>query len=153
MGGKRIMEKYYKLKEEKVIRTVTTIPQHMWERKGLLPYERIVNIENATEESKESSIDIQSDKVVETITKYKIAPTLDEVKTSKKRDIRSNCEMSIMEEHSTLDQSLAALGMIPNPKIQEMKDFIQVQLDKRNLLINQINSSSSIEEINLIVWS
>lgn len=144
------MEKYYKLTEEKVIRTVTTIPENMWERKGILPYERIVNIEYSEEVSEVSNIDIQEDKVIETITKYKIAPTLEEVKIRKIREVRGVCEMNIIEEYSLFDQSLASLGLLASPKIQEMKDFIQNQLDKKYSLIDEVNYLDSIDEINLI---
>lgn len=147
------MEKYYKLAEEKVINTVTHIPKTMWKRKNILPFERIIKTEYAGEVSEDKNIDIQKDKVIETITKYKITPTLEKIKIKKIREIKSSCEMEILDKHSLLNQSLASLGILPIQKVQEMKDFIQIQLDKRNLLVNQVNSQESINEVNLINWA
>lgn len=147
------MEKYYKLKEGKVIQTVTTIPEHMWERKGLLPYEKVVNIEFSKEERKESNIETLDDKVIETVTRYVIQPTLEEVRTNKINEIRNSYEMEVTQEYPLFDQSLASLGMLPPVKIQEMKDFIQTSLDKKKLLISQINELTTISEVNSIEWN
>ena len=151
------MEKYYKIAEGKVIETVTTIPEIMWERKGLLPYEKIIKkeapIEVIGEEidtTEKVVVDIQDKKVVETITKYEIAPTVEEIKTQEIEIARFECEMTISNNYSSLDQSLAALGILSETKIQEMKNFIQSEIDKRDLLIAEINSKISIEEIKTI---
>ena len=152
------MEKYYKIAEGKVIETVTTIPEIMWERKGLLPYEKVVKVEVPVEIVGEKidltekvAIDVQDKKVVETITKYEIATTAEEIKTQEIQNINAECEMTIMEKYTLLDQSLAALGLLSEIKIQEMKDFIQSEMDKRDVLIDEINSDKVIDEINVVV--
>ena len=151
------MEKYYKIAEGKVIETVTTIPEIMWERKGLLPYEKIIKTEAPVEIIGEKInttdkvvVDIQDKKVVETITKYKIAPTAEEIKIRQIRDIQNQCEFEIMEKYTLLDQSLASLGMLTPEQVQEMKDFIQPKIDNRDLLIAEINSEKIIDEVNVV---
>lgn len=89
MGGKRIMAKYYKLTEKKAIDTVTEIPKEMWKRKDILPYEVIHITEYSDKVYKNSKIDIQKDKVVETFYRYMLKPTLDEIKNRKNSDIKS----------------------------------------------------------------
>ena len=83
------MEKYYKLAEEKVIETVTTIPENMWYRKGLLPYEQVIDtIEVEVIQKNYSTTEIFKDKVVETLHKYILKPTLEQTKQSKKFEIK-----------------------------------------------------------------
>jgi len=154
------MEKYYKIAEGKVIETVTVIPEIMWERKGLLPYEKIIKTEAPVEIVGEKidltekvAIDVQDKKVVETITKYKIAPTVEEIKIIQIKGIENIYEMKIFEKYSVLEQSLAALGILTTDKIKKMKDFIQIQIDKRILLINTVNACKTINEVNLVEWN
>jgi len=90
--------KYYKISEEKVIETVTTIPENMWERKGILPYEEIKEvIESNDLTDTEEIIDIQEKLVVKTIKKYNKPKTLDEIKEIKKLEIK---EKNMINSHN-----------------------------------------------------
>ena len=81
--------KYYKLEEQEIIETVTTIPEDMLERKGLLPYREEVEFVKVIElKENESKIEILDKEVIETITKYKLIKTLDDIKLSKKYTIK-----------------------------------------------------------------
>jgi len=84
------MVKYYRLDEQKVIDTVTEIPQEMWERKQLLPYELVWVEISDLEVLPENTFEILSDKVLETKYTSIHIPTLDELKANKIELLKSS---------------------------------------------------------------
>lgn len=142
--------KFYKLAEEKVIITKTDIPSDMWERKDLLPYEKIIVDAEAAEASVTNKIDIQSDKVVETETRYTVPKTLEQVKTRKLQEINFLCQEEILSKYSLVKQSSASLGIYPEKYVIEMKTFITEKINDSNLLAAKVNECTTIDNVNLI---
>ena len=141
------MEKYYKLAEEKVINTVTIIPEFMWERKGILPYEEVREIlEVESKQDNYSNVDIQEKKVVETFKKYKIIKTEAEIKTNKINEIKMNCQMEIFEEYPIEKQLSALLGVYSEDYLNIMKTFINNRIDDSNLLIRDLDKELNIKK-------
>lgn len=82
--------KYYRLNKNEIVNTSQEIPQDKWEIKQVLPYEEKVIYEEVNKSrEKTENLEILSDKVIKTITKYRVKKTLDELKQQKINEVKS----------------------------------------------------------------
>ena len=142
------MPEFYKLKEEKVIITVTDIPESMWERKGLLPYKHTIARfpEGATPDVIEG-LTISDTQVEEICIQFYHEPTLQETKDSKIADLKL-----YMESRFPLlfKQINVVLGISSAAEKVELTKIIRDNIDYINGFELQINEALTISEVTAI---
>lgn len=94
--------------------TLTTIPEEQWEKKNVLPYELIMVDVPDTEELNTNTLEILSDKVLETRYKAYHVPTLEEYKSKKLEELKQFTKAYVDSIFPDYKQ-LSALSTLADP--------------------------------------
>lgn len=139
--------------------TVTLIPQEMWEKKGLLPYEEnMVRLPDEEETDLVEGYEVFEDKVVKTIIERFHIPTLEQYKEQKCNGIKDLGTAFILSKYS-LEQQMSAFVTLSKietfytlEKAQEIMNFTKTNFDKIKALEVSIRASATKEEVDTFNW-